>query len=211
MPLVAWSHWVGDGLTIKHCTQLQLEQKASFIYIDLPSTSFPLHLAFLPRAPAQGRKLQFLPPGIQQQKTMHEAQEEADIGIVGGKDDVPVLLQEVQDGEEAKALRQGLLGLGEAMQDDFIQTAVQCTHDSVLLGRRVLDDLHHQNETHTSSGTVCYLTHWPSLPWKQCFEKLNSCRQVCVQQATLNAETPIWSVWGDTALNNTSVASSKDS
>lgn len=55
---------------------------------------------------------------------MHEAQEEVDVGIVSGKDNVPVLLEEVQDPEEAKALRQGLLGLGEAVQDDFVQTAV---------------------------------------------------------------------------------------
>lgn len=55
---------------------------------------------------------------------MHKAQQEAGVGVVGGKDDVPVLLQEVQDAQEAQALREGLLGLGEAVQDDFIQAAV---------------------------------------------------------------------------------------
>lgn len=65
-----------------------------------------------------------LPPRTELEQTVHKAQQEAGVGVVGGKDDVPVLLQEVQDAQEAQALGEGLLGLGEAVQDDFIQAAV---------------------------------------------------------------------------------------
>lgn len=51
---------------------------------------------------------------------MHEAQEEADIGIVGGQDDIPVLLHKAQDTEKAEAFRKRLLWLGEAMKNDSI-------------------------------------------------------------------------------------------
>lgn len=65
-----------------------------------------------------------LPPLAELEQTVHEAQQEAGVGVVGGEDDVPVFLQEVQDAEQAQALGEGLLGLGEAVQDDFIQAAV---------------------------------------------------------------------------------------
>lgn len=74
-----------------------------------------------------------LPPLTELEQTVHEAQQEAGARVVGGKDDVPVLLQEVQDSEEAQTLGEGLLGLGQAVQDYFIQTAVQCTDGAVPL------------------------------------------------------------------------------
>lgn len=51
---------------------------------------------------------------------MHETQEEAGVGIIGGKDNVPVFLKKAQDVEKAEAFRKGLLRLGEAIQNDFI-------------------------------------------------------------------------------------------
>lgn len=51
---------------------------------------------------------------------MHEAHEEAGVGIIGGEQDVPVLLQKAQGAEQAEALGEGLVGLGEAVKDGFI-------------------------------------------------------------------------------------------
>lgn len=72
---------------------------------------------------------------------MHETQKKAGVGIVGGKDRVPVFLQKGQDAEKVQAFGEGLLGPGQAVQNDSIQTAVQSADDSVPLGRGVLDDL----------------------------------------------------------------------
>ena len=49
---------------------------------------------------------------------MHETREEAGVGIIGGKQNVPVLLKEAQGAEEA--FGEGLVGLGEAVKDDFV-------------------------------------------------------------------------------------------
>ena len=94
---------------------------------------------------------------------MHETHEEAGIGIIGGKQNVPVLLKKAQGAEEAEAFGQGLVGLGEAVKDDFIQTAVQRADGSVLLRRGVLDDLCHKRNTHTHMlGNTLKFRHQPS-------------------------------------------------
>lgn len=51
---------------------------------------------------------------------MHETHEEAGVRIIGGKDNVPVFLKKSQDVEKAEAFGEGLLGLGEAIKNDFI-------------------------------------------------------------------------------------------
>lgn len=119
--------WTSLGITyhvIKHFTKYGRpdKQKDDIIYTDLsPQSSFPLNLSFLHGPPA-GKETsgQLLPSLIEQQKAMHETQEEADVGIVGGKDNIPVLLQKAQDAEKAEAFREGLLGLGQAIKNDFI-------------------------------------------------------------------------------------------
>lgn len=88
---------------------------------------------------------------------MHETQEEADVGVVGGKHNVPVRLQKAQDAKQAQAFGQGLLGLGEAVKDDLVQTAVQAADDRVPLGRGILDDLRGKNMTHTHTHTSEHL------------------------------------------------------
>lgn len=51
---------------------------------------------------------------------MHEAHEEAGVGIIGGKHNVPVFLKKAKDAEEAEAFGEGLVGLGEAIKNNFI-------------------------------------------------------------------------------------------
>lgn len=51
---------------------------------------------------------------------MHDTQEEICVGIISGKDDVPVFLEKYQDAEKVEAFIKGLLRLGKAIKYDFI-------------------------------------------------------------------------------------------
>lgn len=113
-----------------YITRTTRSTKGSLIYIDLISAPAG---SLLPDHSGREGPPGVLPPLAELEQTVHEAQQEAGAGVVGGEDDVPVLLQEVQDAEEAQALGEGLLGLGQAVQDDFIQTAVQSADGAVPL------------------------------------------------------------------------------
>lgn len=67
--------------------------KEYIYYSYWPQSSVPLKLAFL-HGPLSGKETrrQLLPSLTEQQKAMHETQEEADIGVIGSKDNVPVFL-----------------------------------------------------------------------------------------------------------------------